>query len=76
MVVKVFYVKYCPLAFLVLVAGEDRLYEIRGICGGTGRKLEYMDARVSPSVALMLSSTMIAGLMLCLFSFDGHLALN
>lgn len=74
MVVKVFYVKYCPLAFLV--AGEDRLYEIRGISGGTGRKLEYMDARVSPSVALMLSSTMIAGLMLCLFSFDGHLALN
>lgn len=35
-----------------------------------------MVARVSRSVALLLSSTMIARLMLSLFSLDGHLALN
>lgn len=35
-----------------------------------------MDARFSRSVALLLSSTMIARLMLCLFSLDGNLALN
>lgn len=35
-----------------------------------------MVPRVSSSLALLLWSTMIVRLMLCLFSLDGHLALN